>query len=486
MHAPLRSSRLRERTYLPAILGLALIGSFTATPAKQADDHADLIQQAKQAYASDTGSQPIVSDPLVTGYVDKLANRLIPEGKPLPAGARMQVTVVESSDPTLYSFADGHIVVSTGALFSVANEAQLAGVLAHEVAHVVEGHNLTLYKEVKAAERRQRRKGTAGALFGGLLDVAVGYAVNMEAIELHERVMQGELTYVQTLERLAALGTAEDAYYTMRDVVGSIPEKDDAGQWIDPRQQFEVVAAAQAMEYVALAGYDIEQAVTGWERLREQHSRLAREETAAWGAWAEQVRASRRMAADMERMHLTRTLGTSGLVRTPRVSPVAQAELCREFTRLEEVRVAQADRVGEKGVSDYRDFLRRALLPRADRAFAEENYAKAREDYRNLYDKGIRTAASCHGLARSELGGDFAFGASNAKKEQAERLYKEAAQLDASYAPAHRSLAELYEDWDRYVDAVASYREYLRLAPDASDRGRIERRISVLERKAKR
>jgi tetratricopeptide (TPR) repeat protein len=240
------------------------------------------------------------------------------------------------------------------------------------------------------------------------------------------------------------------------------------------------------MEYVALAGYDVEQAAAGWRQVAELQSRLAREESAALGAWAEQIRAARRMAADMERMHMTRTLGTSGLVRTPRVSPVAQAELCREFLKLEEVRDARADRGAESGAAAYREFLLRALLPRAERAFADEDYTQAGEDYRNLYDKGVRTAALVHGLARSELGGDFAFSASNAKKEQAEQLYREATQLDASFAPAHRSLAELYEDWDRYADAIASYREYLRLNPDASDRARIERRVSVLERKAKR
>ncbi len=58
--------------------------------------------------------------------------------------------------------------------------------------------------------------------------------------------------------------------------------------------------------------------------------------------------------------------------------------------------------------------------------------------------------------------------------------------MDKKYAEPYRGLGELYEDWERYGDAVNAYNTYLKLAPRASDRGKIERKISSLKRKAAR
>ncbi len=130
-------------------------------------------------------------------------------------------------------------------------------------------------------------------------------------------------------------------------------------------------------------------------------------------------------------------------------------------------------------------FLKRTILPRAQKALEEENYERAYADYRALYYKGIRSAPIAYGLAKSKLG-DFAFGASDREKREAEKRYREAARLDPNYAMPYKGLGELYEDWERYDEAAQAYGKYLKLAPKAKDRKRIERKIRVLKRKASR
>jgi tetratricopeptide (TPR) repeat protein len=443
-----------------------------------------LVREASQAYATDMRDHPIVTNPQVKGYVKQLSRRLVPKGKRPPPGVNLTVTVIESKRPELYSYVDGHVVMTTGMLFAMDNEAQLAGVLAQEIAQVVEGYYISMYQEIKAAERRQRGKAAAGALLSSLLDVAVDYALEMQEVKEMDRLFSGERTYRETLKRMAAMSATRGAYYSIRDVIESIPAKDTTGQWIDPRQRFEAVADAQGMEYLALAGYDTAEATRGWENVLRINGILAREQEQALGALASQMRATQSMM-ELSMHRLRQSLGASGLVQTLSVAPASRAQFVSKLTQLEEVRAAAKLHGSKKARSEYMSLVRKVLLPRAEEALREERYEQAHRDYRVLYDKGERSAPIAYGMAKSKLG-DFAFGASLAEKEEAERHYREAARLDTKYAMPYKGLGELYEDWERYEDAVKAYSKYLKLAPNDVDKKRIGRKIKVLKRKASR
>jgi tetratricopeptide (TPR) repeat protein len=61
---------------------------------------------------------------------------------------------------------------------------------------------------------------------------------------------------------------------------------------------------------------------------------------------------------------------------------------------------------------------------------------------------------------------------------KAEELYLSTIEKNPESAEAHRGLAMLYEDQERFEDAVREFGKYLELAPpDAPDRLRIERRL---------
>ncbi len=444
-----------------------------------------LIQQAAAFYARDIKDRPVVTDPNTVSYINGIAIRLVPEGKSLPTGVQLDVTVVESPKPELYSYMDGHIVITTGLVFAVENEAQLAAALSHEVAHVVEGHYIELYQTIKAAERREAYQATAGAIFGSLLDVAVDYAANVEQIKQTERLYTGESTYFETTKRMAQIELARGSYHGMRDVIANIPEKDQQGNWLDPRQRFEAVADTQGMEYLALAGYDTAEAARAWRHVHHLRAEIARERERLMGVWASQRMSMVEGMMRMSTERLERGMEIMGLVQTISEAPNARSSFVAGLVDLKEIRQAHAAHGKTRAEKPYRIFLRSTLLPRANKAMGREHYLQAYGDYRLLYEREIRTAPVVYGLAKSSLG-DFAFSASETDKKEAERLYRQSAALDVAYALPYRGLGELYEDWERYADAIKAYQGYLKRAPKASDRKRIAHRIKMLKKKASR
>jgi tetratricopeptide (TPR) repeat protein len=392
--------------------------------------------------------------------------------------------VLDASKPELAAYIDGHVVISSGLVFGLDNEAQLAGMLAPQVAHLVEGYYLALYQEIKAAQRSKRKRAIAGALFGALLDVAVDYTVDVQNIELSEQVMSGEATYGETMKRMAAIQAGQQAYYSIKDVIRNIPAKDDQGRPLDPRLQFEPMADAQGLIYVAGAGYDPLESPQGCDNITRINQAQLKEEERMMGAWAPQIRAQRSLMENTL-ARLRQNLGESGLVQTPGLLPPSRGQFLTSLMGMQEIKTARAKGKLQKGVQAYRAMLTKSLLPSAQKALAEERYEEARRDFERLYARGLRTAPVAYGLAKSKLG-DFAFGASAAELKAAEKSYKEAIRLDPSYAEPHRGLAELYSDTEDYEKAVAAWQAYLRLAPKSPDRKKIERKIKTLKRKAQR
>jgi len=463
-------------------LGALLPGAHAQAFELNADGR-QLILQATQAYDSDMRDQPVMADAGILAYVQAIAQRLISQARPLPSGVQLRIAVLDSPKPEIYTYIDGHLVLSSGLLFGVDNEAQLAGLLAPQMAHLSEGYYLALYQQIKAGQRSQGRHALAGAIFGVLLDSAVDYTVQAQGIEITEEVMSGEATYGETMKRLAAIETAQGAYYGIKDVIKNMPAKDAQGRAIDPRLQFEPVADAQGMILCAKAGYDPAACARGWENIQRINHRMLKEEQQMMGAFAEQMRAQRSlMESNLQRMQ--QQMGDTGLVQTPSHAQPSRAQFMAGLVNLEEVRAA-AKSPGATGDREYLAFIQKALLPGAQAALDEERYEQAHKDFQTLYERGVRIARVAYGLAKSQLG-DFAFGASPAEQKAAEKAYLEAARMDPRFAEPYRGLAELYGDTDNYEKAVKAWHTYLKLAPGADDRKKIERKIKTLERKARR
>lgn len=84
------------------------------------------------------GSLEYLDDPVLHEYLTSLGNRL---AEAAPRSGR-QFAFFPIKDPSINAFAlpGGYIGVHTGLISATQNESELAGVLAHEIAHVSQGH----------------------------------------------------------------------------------------------------------------------------------------------------------------------------------------------------------------------------------------------------------------------------------------------------------------------------------------------------------
>jgi len=83
---------------------------------------------------------PEVDDPVVVGFVERVVERLEPHAA--TEGFDYRVRVVRSDTVNAYALPGGRIVVYTGLLERADSPEQVAGVLAHEIAHVTLRHGI--------------------------------------------------------------------------------------------------------------------------------------------------------------------------------------------------------------------------------------------------------------------------------------------------------------------------------------------------------
>lgn len=98
------------------------------------------------------GAAPLVADRDVQIYINQLGGWLARQtGR---SDINWRFGVINSSNVNAFAAPDGYVFVTKGLLRAVNDEAELAGVIAHEIAHVVKRHYLIA----------MRKKDTSGAL----------------------------------------------------------------------------------------------------------------------------------------------------------------------------------------------------------------------------------------------------------------------------------------------------------------------------------
>ncbi|MGH9582257.1 MAG: M48 family metallopeptidase [Bryobacteraceae bacterium] len=84
-----------------------------------------------------TRESKVVTDPVVSEYINRIGQNLVRN-----SDAKVPFTIKVIEDPTINAFAlpGGFFFVQTGLILHADNEAELAGVMAHEIAHVAARH----------------------------------------------------------------------------------------------------------------------------------------------------------------------------------------------------------------------------------------------------------------------------------------------------------------------------------------------------------
>jgi beta-barrel assembly-enhancing protease len=101
-----------------------------------------------------------VDDPIITEYVNRVGQNIV-----LHSDAKIPFTikVIDSDEVNAFALPGGFFYVNKGLILAADNEAELAGVMAHEIAHVAARHAM----ETEAKMRAMDIGMLAGILLGG-------------------------------------------------------------------------------------------------------------------------------------------------------------------------------------------------------------------------------------------------------------------------------------------------------------------------------
>lgn len=118
----------------------------------------------------------LYDNPRIQEYVNRLGQQIVPED----SDKLYSFKVVAHPIPYAYTLSTGTILVSTGMISVLENEAQLAYILAHEVAHVYKDHwrikVMLPLAEFEYNKRQQAKRAFWGALLG-MTAAGIGQAV---------------------------------------------------------------------------------------------------------------------------------------------------------------------------------------------------------------------------------------------------------------------------------------------------------------------
>jgi predicted Zn-dependent protease len=118
--------------------------------------------QAGADYARQINAQlPILRDQYTNQYINQLGRQIAAQAD--PRGIPYTFYVVNSDVVNAFAIPGGHIYINRGIIERADNVAQVAGVLAHEVAHVAERHG------IQQAQRAQNANTMLSVLYGVLL-----------------------------------------------------------------------------------------------------------------------------------------------------------------------------------------------------------------------------------------------------------------------------------------------------------------------------
>ncbi len=112
------------------------------------------VELGRKASADVNKQLPLIRDSEVVGYVNGLGRRLatFAPNKPRGVGYAWTFNVVNSPDINAFALPGGFIYVNRGAIEAAEDEAQIAGVIAHEEGHVVMRHGTHQASEMMLAQ----------------------------------------------------------------------------------------------------------------------------------------------------------------------------------------------------------------------------------------------------------------------------------------------------------------------------------------------
>ena len=137
-------------------------------------------QLGQESAAQVRKQMTVIKDPFLTEYVNKVGKRLAASQEAQESGFPFTFEVV--ADPTINAFAlpGGPMFINTGLLKAVDNEAELAGVMGHEMSHVILRHGTNQASKAKLIELPAvlGSQVAGGSVLGQLASAGLGLGAN--------------------------------------------------------------------------------------------------------------------------------------------------------------------------------------------------------------------------------------------------------------------------------------------------------------------
>jgi predicted Zn-dependent protease len=121
-----------------------------------------------------------VPNPFLQGYLKRVGERLAASQEAKESGFNFQFTLVNEPSVNAFALPGGPMFVFTGLLKAVDNEAQLAGVMSHEMSHVILRHGTNQLSKANVLQLPAALAGAAagnGTIMGQLTQAGIGFGL---------------------------------------------------------------------------------------------------------------------------------------------------------------------------------------------------------------------------------------------------------------------------------------------------------------------
>lgn len=169
---------------------------------RQSDEQM-LWQKAELEQSAFESNGLIYPDQALEDYLNLIAVKLQPQ----PSDLKIRVKVIKNTHLNAFAYPNGMIYIHSGLLTRMDNEAQLAAVLAHEIAHCVQRHALRAFRKAKDQPALLSAVQYSLSKARGLQDMArfMGISGALAAFSGHIRELEAEADQVG-IELMAAAG----------------------------------------------------------------------------------------------------------------------------------------------------------------------------------------------------------------------------------------------------------------------------------------
>jgi len=142
------------------------------------------IAMGKQLSADVERQVKLIDDPTITEYVNRVGQNIVRNSD---AKVPFTIKVVESDEINAFALPGGFFYVNSGLILAADDEAELAGVMAHEIAHVAARHGTEQYSKGELVNFASIPLIFMGGVGGFALRQAAGFLIPMSFLQFSRK-----------------------------------------------------------------------------------------------------------------------------------------------------------------------------------------------------------------------------------------------------------------------------------------------------------